>query len=241
MKNGNILLAENPVHEEHKNLFSGNREDWLNKVADFIYDKIEEEFVPVVPRENIKLSIGFMPNGAGGSAIGVCHYENHSQGNFREIFIKPTLGASTLVECIETAQVVAHEVTHAILPVKTGHGPKFARIIKNYLGAEGKPTATTAGPQFTLMIKDFIEELGYLPHSKMIENKEGKGSTTVAVRCTGAETCPGASDKSLAQGWGLIARVSIAVFRKVGDNFRCMACGSSTVVELPERLRKDYQ
>ena len=111
--------------------------------------------------------------------------------------IKPTLGASNLVECIETAQVVAHEVTHAILPAKTGHGPRFARIIKNYLGAEGMPTATVAGPRFTLLIKDFIEELGYLPHSKMIENKEGKGSTTVAVRCTGAETCPGASDKSL--------------------------------------------
>jgi hypothetical protein len=171
----------------------------------------------------------------------VCHYENNSAGNFREIFIKPTLGASNLVECIETAQVVAHEVTHAILPAKTGHGPRFARIIKNYLGAEGKPTATVAGPRFTLMIKDFIEELGYLPHSKMIENTEGKGSTTVAVRCTGAETCPGASDKSLAQGWGLIARVSIAVYRKVGDNFRCMACGSSTVIELPNNLRKDYK
>ena len=235
------LLSENPVHEEHRKIYEGNREQWLNEVADFIYNKVEEEYQPAVARENIKLSIGFMPNGAGGSAIGVCHYENSSQGNFREIFIKPTLGASNLVECIETAQVVAHEVVHAMLPSGTGHGPRFARIIKNYLGAEGKPTATVAGPQFTLMIKDFIENLGYLPHSKMIEDKTGKGSTTVAVRCTGAETCPGASDKSLAQGWGLIARVSIAVFRKVGDNFRCMACGSSTVVELPERLRKDYQ
>ena len=234
------LLAENPVHTEHLPLFKGNREDWLNKVADFIYDKIKEEFVPVVPRENIRLSIGFMPGGVKGSAIGVCHYEGHSTGNFREIFIKPTLGASNLAECIETAQVVAHEVTHAVLPAGTGHNAKFAKIIKSYLGAEGKPTATIAGPRFTLMIQDFIQELGYLPHSKMVEDTTGKGSTTVTVRCTGAETCPGASDKSLAQGWGLIARVSIAVFRKVGDNFRCMACGSSTVVELPERLRKDY-
>lgn len=235
------LQSENTVHEEHRKIYEGNREQWLNDVADFIYDKIALEYEPAVARENIRLSIGFMPNGAGSSAIGVCHYENNSAGNYREIFIKPTLGASNLVECIETAQVVAHEVTHAILPAKIGHGPRFARIIKNYLGAEGKPTATVAGPRFTLMIKDFIEELGYLPHSKMIENIEGKGSTTVAVRCTGAETCPGASDKSLAQGWGLIARVSIAVYRKVGDNFRCMACGSSTVIELPNNLRKDYK
>ena len=175
------LVAENPVD---KKLFTGNREDWLNKVADFIYDKVAEEFVPTVDRAVIKLSVGFMPNGAGSSAIGVCHYEGSSAGNYREIFIKPTLGASTLVECIETAQVVAHEVVHAMLPPKAGHGPKFARIIKNYLGAEGKPTATVAGPGFTLLVKDFIESLGYLPHSKMLEDKIGKGSTTVAVRCT---------------------------------------------------------
>ena len=50
------LLAENPVHTEHLPLFKGNREDWLNKVADFIYDKNKEEFVPVVARENIRLS-----------------------------------------------------------------------------------------------------------------------------------------------------------------------------------------
>ena len=102
------LLSENPVHEEHRKIYEGNREQWLNEVADFIYNKVEEEYQPAVARENIKLSIGFMPNGAGGTAIGVCHYENSSQGNFREIFIKPTLGASNLVECIETAQVVAH-------------------------------------------------------------------------------------------------------------------------------------
>lgn len=233
------LLAENPTGNK---VYQGTREEWLNDVADFFYNKIKEEYVPVVPRENIKLSMGFMPTGNKmGNAIGVCHYEGHSTGNFREIFIKPTLGASNLVECIETAQVVAHEVTHAVLPPKVGHGPRFARIIKNYLGAEGKPTATVAGPGFTLLVKDFIESLGYLPHSKMLEDKIGKGSTTVAVRCTGAESCPGSSDKSIAQGWGLIARVSIAVYRKVGDNFRCMACGSSTVVELPENLRKDYK
>ena len=126
------LLAQNPVDTK---LYTGNREAWLNDVADFIYTKVKENYVTTVPRENIKLSVGFMPNGAGSSAIGVCHYEGSSAGNYREIFIKPTLGASTLVECIETAQVVAHEVVHAMLPAKTGHGPQFARIIKNYLGA----------------------------------------------------------------------------------------------------------
>ena len=220
-------------------IFEGNREDWLNKIADFIYDKIALEFVPVVPREQIRLSIGFMPKG-NGKAIGVCHYESSSQGGFREIFIKPTLGASNLAECIETAQVVAHEVTHAVLPADAKHGPKFSRVIKNYLGAEGKPTSTVAGPRFTLMIQDFIKELGYLPHAKMKES-EGAGSTTVAVRCTGAEACIGSSDRSVAQGWGLIFRVSFAQYKKIGDNFRCPACGSSTVVELPERLRADYQ
>ena len=59
-------------------IFEGNREDWLNKIADFIYDKVSLEFVPVVPRDQIRLSSGFLPNGKG-HAIGVCHYETSSQ------------------------------------------------------------------------------------------------------------------------------------------------------------------
>ena len=231
------LLAKNPVEQK---LFTGNREDWLNKVADFIYNKVAEEFVPAVDREVIKLSVGFMPQGAT-SAIGVCHFENHSSGNYREIFIKPTLGASNLKDCIETAQVVAHEVVHAMLPGGTGHGPKFAKIIKGYLGAEGKPTATVAGPGFTLLIQDFIKELGYLPHSKMKDPTPKTGGVTASIKCTNSYECPGATDKSLAQGWGMIFRVSIATVHKVGENsFRCPACGSKTICELPKRVRKDY-
>ena len=219
--------------------FEGNREEWLNKVADFIYDKIEEEFVCEVDRDKIKLSIGFMPKG-NAKAIGICHYEEMSEGDYREIFICPTRTGTSLAQSIETAQIVAHEVTHAVLPTGTGHGPKFKKIIMDYLGATGIPTATVSGPQFTLLVQDFIQELGLLPHYAL-KQKEGAGSTTVAVRCTGAEACVGASDKSIAQGWGLISRVSMAVYKKVGDNFRCMACGSETVVELPINLRKDYQ
>ena len=159
--------------------------------------------------------------------------------SYREIFIKPTLGASTLVECIETAQVVAHEVVHAMLPPKAGHGPKFARIIKNYLGAEGKPTATVAGPAFTLMIKDFILELGFLPHAKMKDPSPKTGGTTASVKCTDTE-CIGGTDKSYAQGFGMIFRVSIKVAKTV-RNFRCPACAGHTIVELPENVRDDYK
>jgi hypothetical protein len=225
--------------QEEIHFFKGNREEWLNKVADFIYDKIEEEFVCEVNRDVIKLSMGFMPKG-NAKAIGVCHYEEHSEGDVREIFICPTRTGTSLADSIETAQIVAHEVTHAILPVGTGHNNRFKKIIMDYLGAEGIPTATVAGAQFTLLIQDFIKELGLLPHYA-IKQREGAGSTTVAVKCTGAEACVGASDKSIAQGFGLISRVSMAVYKKVGDNFRCMACGSSTVVDLPLKLRKDYQ
>jgi len=230
------LLAQNPVDTK---IYAGNREAWLNDVADFIYTKVKEEFVTNVPRENIKLSVGFMPNGAGSSAIGVCHYEGSSAGNYREIFIKPTLGASTLVECIETAQVVAHEVVHAMLPAKTGHGPQFARIIKNYLGAEGKPTATIAGPAFTLMIQKFILELGFLPHAKMTDPSPKTGGTTASVKCTDTD-CIGGTDKSYAQGFGMIFRVSIKVAKTV-SNFRCPACAGHTIVELPEHVRDDYK
>jgi hypothetical protein len=225
--------------QEELKFFEGNREEWLNKVADFIYAEISKEFVCEVDRDKIKLSIGFMPKGST-KAIGVCHYEEHSEGDVREIFICPTRSGSSLANSIEVAQIVAHEVTHAVLPVGTGHNNRFKKIIIDYLGAEGIPTATVSGAKFTLLVQDFIKELGLLPHYS-IKTTQGTGSTTVAVRCTGAEACIGASDKSIAQGWGLISRISMAVYKKVGDNFRCMACGSKTVVELPINLRKDYQ
>jgi len=230
---------EKVTTQEEIKFFEGTREEWLNKVADFIYDEIKKEFVCEVERDKIKLSVGFMPKG-NAKAIGICHYENHSEGDYREIFICPTRSGTSLANSIETAQIVAHEVTHAILPVGTGHNRRFSKIIIDYLGAEGIPTATVSGAKFTLLVQDFIKELGLLPHYAL-KQQEGKGSTTVAVRCTGAEACIGASDKSIAQGWGLISRVSMAVYKKVGNNFRCMACGSETVVELPINLRKDYQ
>lgn len=40
------LLSENPVHEDHRKVYEGNREQWLNEVADFIYNKVEEEYQP---------------------------------------------------------------------------------------------------------------------------------------------------------------------------------------------------
>ena len=43
---------QNQETQEQK-LFEGNREDWLNRVADFTYEKVKAEFVPAVPRENI--------------------------------------------------------------------------------------------------------------------------------------------------------------------------------------------
>ena len=228
---------KNQETQEQK-LFEGNREDWLNKVADFTYEKVKAEFVPAVPRENIKLSIGFMPKGSQ-SAIGVCHYEGSSAGNYREIFISPELGAGNLIDCIETAQVVAHEVVHAMLPKGAGHGHKFAKVMK-YLGATGKPTATVAGPKFTMDYQPFIEKLGMLPHSRMKSPAPKTGGTTAAIRCIDTD-CVGASDKSIAQGWGLIARLSIATIKKVGENnLRCMACGGSTYVEMPDKVRTDY-
>lgn len=238
MKN-QITKIEDVVHGPHR-IFKGNREEWLNKVADFVYDKISEEFVPAVGRDKIKLSLSFMPTGAGANAIGVCLYEGSSEGDFREIFIKPTLGANDLASAIETAQVVAHEVTHAICPKGTGHGPKFKKIIIDYLGATGKPTATVAGPEFTLWIKDFILELGLLDHAPIKDTSGQTGGTTCSLKCTNDE-CIGGSDKSRADGFGLISRISIASARKVGDNFRCSACGSYAVVELPKSLRDDYK
>ena len=89
------------------------------------------------------------------------------------------------------------------------------------------------------MIKDFISELGFLPHAKMTDPSPKTGGTTASVKCTDTD-CIGGTDKSYAQGFGMIFRVSIKVAKTV-SNFRCPACAGHTIVELPEHVRDDYK
>ena len=117
------------------------------KVADFIYDKTKKSLWRLTEISIIYIAL---PKG-NAKAIGICHYEEMSEGDYREIFICPTRTGAPIGQRVDSADCSPRGYTCCFL--RYGHGPKFKKIIMDYLGATGIPTATVSGPQFTALFK----------------------------------------------------------------------------------------
>jgi hypothetical protein len=78
---------------------------------------------------------------------------------------------------------LAHELAHAYLPVGTGHGRDFARLVQA-LGLAGKPTATLAGESFTTDMQAIAEVLGEYPHAALdVSNIKKQGTRMIKIEC----------------------------------------------------------
>lgn len=132
------------------------REHWLRRAVPRLTALIKEKAGLQVPAE-LQVSVGF----ARGSkkAIGLCI---DSQGSVDEktknILICPTIG-----EPARALDVLLHEMLHAALGAKVGHGKPFAQAARA-CGLEGKPTATIAGKELQAQLVEMAGELGTYPH-----------------------------------------------------------------------------
>lgn len=134
------------------------REEWLNKLA----GKMQKQFkkhIPLLPK--FRVSCGFTSAGTRGDVIGECWFPKASEDSTTEIFIKPDQAKPE-----EVAAVLCHELIHAALGPKAGHGKDFSTACKK-LGLEGPATATTGGPDFLAWIKPLIKACGPYPHAKL--------------------------------------------------------------------------
>ena len=160
------------------------RESWLRAGATAMTPWFAERGSPLTAP--IRLSIGF-PSTRGlatrNPAIGECWAVTSSKDSTAEIFISPLLDDPT-----EVLAVALHEMAHAVLGPKAGHGPAFARLVKK-LGLDGKPTASTPGLQFIDQIKPILVDLGPLPHHRLTPmSKQPKKQTTRMNKCA-CEAC----------------------------------------------------
>lgn len=150
------------------------REEWLNFVAQEMQPLFSDLGYPLPKR--VRASIGFTSSGVRSKHIGECWDKSHSDDGHFEIFIVPTLMANKEHMPIEVAAVLAHELVHACVGLKEGHGKTFRKVAKG-IGLMGKMTATTTGPIFEQHLTPILAKAGPIPHAKLNkQSAEGEDS-----------------------------------------------------------------
>ena len=137
------------------------REAWLESAIEIFRTELFKRNGFKVP-SNIRVSVG-LPGGSRNSkkAIGQCWNSKATIDNYISIFISPVLDDSARV-----LDVLAHELVHAVLDCKGGHGPQFRRIAIA-VGLEGPMRSTHAGMELASYIKGMISQLGNIPHARL--------------------------------------------------------------------------
>lgn len=146
----------------------GNRESWLASLADAIGDWYD----PPLPA--CRIGVGFTSKGLRSKRIGECWATDASTDGAAAIFVHPRL-----IDPLEVAATVAHELIHASVGQEAKHGPVFKRAALA-IGLTGKMTATEAGPEFVERIGPVLADLGPYPHAAL----SPKGGTSTGPKQT---------------------------------------------------------
>jgi hypothetical protein len=189
----------------------GTREEWLTQAVSFFRESLFKRLGFVVPE--VRVSVG-LPGGRNGKkAIGQ-HWSPEASDDLRsQIFISPTIDDGVLV-----LAVLVHELVHAVVGNKAGHGPVFKSCAVK-VGLEGKMTSTTAGAKLTEILQAFIGKTGPYPHAKLnpgMGPTKKQGTRMIKQECQACEyivrssrtciethgpvICPGCSERMSVAG-----------------------------------------
>jgi len=151
------------------------REGWMLDFTEKARPIFKEHGYEIPP---VRMSIGFTSKGARGNRIGECWSDCSSEDGACEIFITPTIGDASRI-----ADILTHELIHAILGHEVGHKKPFVDCMKK-VGLEGKPTATVAGDAWRAWAEPILDELGPMPHAELTSGSSSeKKQTTRMLKC----------------------------------------------------------
>lgn len=103
-----------------------NRESCLNGVAAGMTPLFEALGAPLP--DQVRVAIGFTSAGRRSRAIGECWDNRRSADGHFEIFIRPDLAHAPDAMPAQIAAILAHELVHAAVGIKAGHGKSFKRV-----------------------------------------------------------------------------------------------------------------
>jgi hypothetical protein len=142
------------------------REEWLLAAK----TKLETEFFNRRTRKlpPVAVSCG-IPKGSS-NAIGQCWDSKVASDGTTQIFICPSID-----QPFQVLGVLLHELCHASVGVRYGHGPEFGRIARA-VGLKGKLTQTTVDKdsETGVFLTKLQESLGVYPHKALNKQKEKK-------------------------------------------------------------------
>lgn len=204
-----------------------NSEEYLTSAA---HRLIEEHFAPIgmdtdcdsgnALADKLRVRVGYPTTGgirASGATLGQCIGPQHSEGGFTEIFVNPRLSDPK-----EMLAVVVHELVHAAVGHKQGHGKTFMRALaKVGISGETAKTACTPSEELEQVLDDIINELGTMPHDAITLTSLPKKQTTrlLKVICIN-DNCP---FKHTNGGKAYTVRMSLQTATDGGTPF-CGAC-----------------
>lgn len=158
-----------------------NREAWLTEAVKIFRETVFAEAGLDCPE--CRVSCGFPSTGALSPKkrrIGECWDGLMAKDNVPQLFISPFL-----VDVSSEQGVLAtlgHEMVHAAIGCKAGHGPKFKKAMLK-IGLAGKPTSTVAGEILLPRLAVMAQTLGVYPHSELVLVRERKVQTTRMHKC----------------------------------------------------------
>lgn len=149
------------------------REEWLDQVCQLLSDHVFKPVGYTIPK--VKLSVGFPSKNATSTkkrTIGQCWKAECSEDRVNQIFCSPVLNNS-----YEMADVLCHELVHAVDNCENGHKAVFKRICKDIGLTKGKATSASAGPELFLKIGSILRVVGPIPHSGLLASSIKKQTT----------------------------------------------------------------
>lgn len=174
-----------------------NSEEYLTQGAFALIDRV---FAPLsmdtdaatgaALADKLRVRVGYPTTGGirlNGATLGQCIGPQHSEGGYTEIFVNPRLSDPS-----EMLAVVVHELVHAAVGHKLGHGKTFTKMLAK-VGITGLTSKTAATPSDELQqtIDDIVADLGTMPHDAITLTSLPKKQTTrlLKVICVN-DNCP---------------------------------------------------
>lgn len=169
---------------------AADRQAWLDNATSALGAKFQAAGFAVP--SNLRVGFGWPKSGRGNHRIGECWGAQASGDNHHEIFISPSLGipsdatdADRVAKSSRIVDVLAHEITHAIVGVEAGHKAPFKHCA-TAIGLTGKMTATVATPELDAWAHDLVARIGPFPTGGLNAGSGRKKQSTRMLKCV----CP---------------------------------------------------
>lgn len=151
------------------------REQWLNMSVNELTPLFNDNGYKL---PKVRVSVGFSIGGSPHKTLGSHFSPDATKDKIGQIYISPKSDDS-----LSILATLTHELVHASVGNKAGHGPKF-KICALKVGLTGKMRSTTAGPILTERLNAIIKKIGPINHGAITLDERKKQSTRmIKMQC----------------------------------------------------------